>query len=71
MKRFLIPITCIVAMFAVVACGKPAESRVHMDQVANRTSDSLLLLVDSLLDEPWRVMASGAQHSNTYIFEYK
>lgn len=71
MKRLFIPISFIVAMFAINACGKPAESRAHMDQIANRTSDSLQVLVDSLLDEPWRVMAAGAQHSNTYIFEYK
>lgn len=71
MKKLLILIPTGVFVFTLNSCGKPTESRVHMDEIANRTSDSLQLLVDSLMNEPWRVMASGAQHSNTYIFEYK
>lgn len=71
MKIVLISTASVVLMFALFACGKPTESRAHMDKIAARTSDSLQILVDSLLEEPWRVMATGAQHSNTYIFEYK
>ncbi|HRD38553.1 MAG TPA: hypothetical protein PLC65_07975 [Bacteroidia bacterium] len=71
MKINLISNAGIVLTFALLACGKPTESRAHMDKIANRTSDSLQILVDSLLEEPWRVMATGPQHTNTYIFEYK
>ena len=39
-------------LFALFACTPQTESRAHMDEVANRTSDSITKLIDSSLALP-------------------
>lgn len=73
MKRILNYSSVLVFSCCIFSCGKPTESRVQMDYIAQRTSDSLLNSIDSLLKEPERDTLSGSKAliTPTYIFEYK
>ena len=47
----------ILLALAFTACQPQVESRVHMDETADRMSDSILKLIDSSLAEPGRILA--------------
>jgi hypothetical protein len=42
----------LLALFTLTSCQPEVESRVHMDNIANRTSDSITKLIDSSLALP-------------------
>lgn len=73
MKNTIQLTTLFLTATCLIACDGPKESRVQMDTTSNRTSDSLLNSIDSLMQVPENVMANQAEalHTNTYIFEYR
>lgn len=46
----------ILPILIFTACQPQIESRVHMDETADRMSDSILKLIDSSLAEPGRIL---------------
>lgn len=57
----------------VYSCSPASEKRDHMEIVANRTSDSILCLVDSAINDPHKTLTEDqkAQVTTTYNFEYR
>lgn len=68
-KTIIFPLTLIVFVFC--SCGTAREQKAVIELSALKTSDSLLAIIDSSLNEPNAVINNTARQTNTYIFEFK